>query len=184
MTNTSPLYPRSNGQVERTIQTIKSLIKKSLEDSQDLEIALLELRNTPVVGNHSPAQLLMSRKLRSKTPMSASLLRPKVCDTNLVNIPLCVKQSKTAAYYDKHAHSRCSYNLNDCVNVHNVRKQIWEKGRVVGFASTPSSYIVRLDQSGSVLQRNSFHLKLRPPNSNNQNVPPSWSHLMMIAILI
>ena len=66
---------------ERAIQTIKNLLRKACEDGNDPYIALLEYRNTAVSGlKESPAQLLMSRMLKSKLPTSASLLKPKVVE--------------------------------------------------------------------------------------------------------
>ena len=57
----SPKYPQSNGLAERNVQTIKKLLKKAREGGNDEELALLELRNTPITGmSYSPAQLLMN----------------------------------------------------------------------------------------------------------------------------
>ena len=60
----SPKYPQLNGLAERNVQTIKKLLKKAREGGSDEELALLELRNTPITGmSCSPAQLLMNRRL-------------------------------------------------------------------------------------------------------------------------
>ena len=70
----SPDYPQSNGLVERNIQTIKHLFKKAHDENKDAEMALLEFRNTPITGlDQSPAQLLMSRHLRSSLPMIVTM---------------------------------------------------------------------------------------------------------------
>ena len=37
----SPRYPRSNGFVERQIQTVKHVMKKARQSGQDLDLALL-----------------------------------------------------------------------------------------------------------------------------------------------
>ena len=59
-------FPQSNGLVERNVQTIKRVIRKAKESNVSVYLALLEYRNTPISGiNLSPAQLLMSRRLRS-----------------------------------------------------------------------------------------------------------------------
>ena len=71
----SPRSPRSNGQAERCIQTVKNLLKKADESNGDPNIALLEYRNSPLDGvGLSPAQLLMNRTLRSKLPTSKTWL--------------------------------------------------------------------------------------------------------------
>ena len=60
----SPHYPKSNGFVERNVQTVKQLLRKADESKQDAFLALLEFRNSPISGmDESPAELLMSRKL-------------------------------------------------------------------------------------------------------------------------
>ena len=47
----------------------------------DINIALLEYRNTPVTGTpYSPAQMLMSRVLKSKLPITDMQLVPTVVD--------------------------------------------------------------------------------------------------------
>ncbi|ERL87118.1 hypothetical protein D910_04518, partial [Dendroctonus ponderosae] len=51
----SPRYPQSNGLVERYIQTVKNTLRKSMMDKKDPFLALLDLRNTPIDGKHSPA---------------------------------------------------------------------------------------------------------------------------------
>ena len=76
----SPKYPRSNGLVERTIQTVKKLLSKALSSHQDPYLAILENRNTPVDGFTSPAQLLMSRNLRSTIPALPTHFKPDIVD--------------------------------------------------------------------------------------------------------
>ncbi len=53
----SPGYPQSNGLAERTVQTVKRVLKKALCSGEDIYLALLSLCNTPVTGlSISPAQ--------------------------------------------------------------------------------------------------------------------------------
>ena len=71
-TTSSPQYPQSNGEVERAVQTIESLLKKA----QDPYKALLNYRNTPLEGiGLSPVQLLMGRRLKTCLPTNADLLK-------------------------------------------------------------------------------------------------------------
>ena len=66
------------------MQIIKSVLKKAHEQNRDPYLALLEYRNTPVVCmQYSPAQMFMSRGLRSKIPVATLLLLPKVVDAQL-----------------------------------------------------------------------------------------------------
>ena len=66
----SPRYPQSNGLVERTIKSVKMLLK----DSPDPYMALLSFHSTPIPWCHfSPAELLMGRKLKTDVPVPKSL---------------------------------------------------------------------------------------------------------------
>ena len=77
-TTSSPRYPQSNGESERFVQTLKRMLRKANFDHRDPYIALLEYRNTTVSRmTLSPAEMLMSRKLRTKLPDSKSGLRPR-----------------------------------------------------------------------------------------------------------
>ncbi|XP_033122122.1 uncharacterized protein K02A2.6-like [Anneissia japonica] len=49
----SPHYPRSNGFIERTIQTVKCTLQKSKDSGSDPFLALLRLRTTPI-DNYLP----------------------------------------------------------------------------------------------------------------------------------
>jgi len=50
----SPRYPQSNGKIERTIQHVKRTLKKSLENSEDIYLALLNIRTTQGPDNTAP----------------------------------------------------------------------------------------------------------------------------------
>ena len=79
ISTSSPHYLQSNGMSERTMQTIKNLLRKADDTGNDPYFALLEYRKTPITGmQESPAQLLMSRMLKSKLPTTMALLRPRV----------------------------------------------------------------------------------------------------------
>ena len=73
------MYPQTNRQVERCVQTVKRMIKKCIMDIQDINIALLNNRNAIFHElDASPAHMLMSRTLRSHLPKIESKLKPKV----------------------------------------------------------------------------------------------------------
>ncbi len=69
----SPYYPQSNGEAERSVQTIKNILKKEKDKYQ----ALLAYRSTPLQNGFSPAELLMGRKLRKAVPVFHAQLQPK-----------------------------------------------------------------------------------------------------------
>ena len=69
----SPRYPQSNGQVERAVQTIKNLLRKS-----DDPFLSLVYRSTPLQWcDKSPAELCMGRKLNTNLPLLQDALIPK-----------------------------------------------------------------------------------------------------------
>lgn len=70
----SPLFPQSNGQAERTIQTAKRLLK----NAKDPYMTLLTYRSTPLAWcNLLPAELFMGRCLRTTLPQVDEQLRPQ-----------------------------------------------------------------------------------------------------------
>jgi transposase InsO family protein len=70
----SPRYAQSNGLAERGVQTIKMMLKTS----DDPYIALLGYRATPLANGHSPAELLMGRKLQYLLQIAPNQLKPKL----------------------------------------------------------------------------------------------------------
>ncbi|XP_062594195.1 uncharacterized protein K02A2.6-like [Saccostrea cucullata] len=72
-TTSSPLYPKSNGQAERMVQTVKRLLKKNTDPYK----ALMDYRNTEIQGlGQSPSQMFLGRRLKTNLPIAADLLRP------------------------------------------------------------------------------------------------------------
>ena len=62
-------YPKSNRQIERTIQTIKKSIKKALKGNNDPYLALLALRTSPGPENNTPpGTLLYNHTIRTLLP--------------------------------------------------------------------------------------------------------------------
>ena len=65
----SPRYPQSYGLAERTVKTMKGLLKHTA----DPYMALLSYRSTPLPWcNYSPAELLMGRKVKTDIPQTAN----------------------------------------------------------------------------------------------------------------
>jgi transposase InsO family protein len=76
----SPYYPQSNGEAERGVGIVKQLLKKE----KDPYLALMAYRSTPLQNGYSPAELLMSRKIRTDVPISIVQRRPVVPDVTAV----------------------------------------------------------------------------------------------------
>ena len=68
-TTSSPRYPKSNEQIERTIQAIKKSIKKGLKGHDDPYLALLAVRtSTGPENNTPPATLFYNRVIKTLLP--------------------------------------------------------------------------------------------------------------------
>ncbi len=76
----SPYFPQSNGEAERAVGTIKSLLKKS----DDPYKALLAYRTTPLQIGYSPSELLMGCVLRSTVLMTRSQRAPRTPNVDTV----------------------------------------------------------------------------------------------------
>ena len=159
----SPHYPQSNGLAERTVQTIKNLMKKSKEERKDPYLALLELRTTPVHGLASPAELLMSRRLRASIPCTDKQLRPTIIDPSKVEDNFERRQATQKMVYDKS--SKDLQPLHDeehaMIRTQGFRPH-WEPVTVLKrpVPATPRSYLVKTD-NGHVYRRNRRHLLLQ-----------------------
>ena len=151
----SPNYAQSNGLAERNVQTIKTLLKKAKEGMKDEQLALLEFRNTPITGlQESPAQLLMSRRLRSTLPMIVPMLQPHVSANTKSKLKL--RQNIQKKHYDKTAKNLPTLQPDDVVQYQG--KQSWEPAVVLSHHPAPRSYNIKT-ADGTLLRRNRRHLK-------------------------
>ena len=65
----SPRNPQSNGMAERCVQTMKASLIKTMEEGEDMNLALLTYKTTPLSHRlPSPAELLNSRKYKTLLP--------------------------------------------------------------------------------------------------------------------
>jgi hypothetical protein len=145
----SPHYSQSNGQAERFVQTVKTLLKKAEESSADPYIALLQYRTTALSGlAYSPSQLLFGRLLRTKLPASSAALEP---DQPSHKLELDARQQRQRQLYDRRSHALPELQPGDIVRVrHNDE---WQPAIVSSKHPAPRSYVVE-SASGSMLRRN------------------------------
>ena len=104
----SPYYPRSNGEAERAVKTAKSLFVKS----EDLYLALLSYRTTPLQNGHTPAESLMGRKLRSTLPLSPEKLKPMLLDAEQLRKNEQTYKRQQTQDYNKRHRSTCLSDLS------------------------------------------------------------------------
>ena len=162
-TNTSsPNFPQSNGQVERTIQTLKRSLKKADCKGKDPYLSLLEYRNTPVAGlPYSPAQILMSKRLRSKIPCALNLLKPCVDD---ISESLSAAQYRQQVFYNRGTKPLPA--LREGERVYCKFRNRRESANVSRPDCNPRSYIV---QSRHGLVRRNRRDLFRAPQGNSFN---------------
>lgn len=159
--HSSPHYQQSNGQAERTIQTMKKIIKKCHEDKTDLYLALLAFRNTPILNStYSPSQILMSRYLRDNLIFEDKKLSPKKIKTGILNKFLSKTQDKNINQYNK----KCvrfsdEFKINDLVWYQDSPKSTWKKAQIISKLRERTYKIVKED--GRCLIRNSHYIKHR-----------------------
>lgn len=155
VTHSSPAYPQSNGLAERTIKTVKHVLKKAEQSGVDHHLALLSLRNTPITGtSYSPAQVLMGRVLRSTLPVSSEVLRPAT--PKGVHQELQTLQKKQACHYNVGAKTMSKLNAGNTVHIETNRG--WQPGLIVSKRNEPRSYNV-VNEAGQQFRRNRRHLR-------------------------
>ena len=142
----SLLFPQSNGQVERSVQTVKKLLNKS----EDICQALLSYRSTPLPWyNLSPGELLMGRKLRTLLPLT---------DQHLIPQWSYLPQFKTANQQFKGKQKRDYDRRHRATEIPLIPddSEVWvtsgnevTRGRIVSSAPAPRSYLVDMP-SGTI----------------------------------
>ena len=159
----SPHYPQSNGKVEKAVQTVKNLLRKSKDENQDFYLALLEFRNTPTSTTlGSPAQRLMGRRTRTLIPASKKLLLPNSPSPSVVRAELAKERDRQKYQYDKHSHPLSTLKKGDKVTFQRGHK--WLPATVTAATQHPRSYIITTP-NGQSYRRNRRHLRPDPTNS-------------------
>ncbi|XP_065891689.1 uncharacterized protein [Dysidea avara] len=149
---TSPYYPQANGQAERTVRTIKSL----LTNAKDPYMALLSYHATPLQWcNLSPAELLQGRQIRTDLPQP----KPQWNHTQHLNELHSKYKSDQSKYYNNRHRIKSLPQLPDDTPVWVQTENSQVHGTIVHQAATPRSYIVSTP-SGQ-LRRNRINLRPR-----------------------
>ena len=135
----SPLHSSGNGQVERTIGTIKAMMRKCLDGDGKWWEGLMAIRNTPVGDDIlSPAQLLQGRLLRDKLPRTNEAYCVSGYSLPEIRQRLEQRQSKQKFYHDDHSGVEKSLLVSGDSVYFKTAKGAWIPGkisRVVGLRS-------------------------------------------------
>ena len=177
-TTSSPLHSQSNGKAESAVKIEKNLVKKAKRGNKDLQMSLLEWRNTPDSNGLSPVQKLMSRRTWTTIPTTEALLKPSVIDGVYENIKRKRQQAKAA--YDKHAKPLPELHVGEPVRLQPVNpKPLWEKGLCVAKIGQ-RSYLIETE-SGNLYRRNRKFIRQDPSqeqassDSDGKNLPSQLS---------
>ena len=149
-----PWFSQSNGEAERAVKTMKSLLKKA----EDPYMAILTYWLTPLSSGFGPAELLMSCHLHVNLPIIQSQLQPSVPDFLLLK-----ERRRTRRVFDS---QHAVYDLDtlfpwDEVRVpnHNITSHVIE-------AIVPRSYHVSIPTG--IVRHNRAHLQHLPISDNGE----------------
>eukprot|EP00064_Thunnus_orientalis_P015550 superscaffoldBa00002897_g15604 len=135
-------------------------------------MALMAYRAIPLANGHSPAELLMGRRIRTTVPVIPSSLDQAWLDiSKLKEEEQNSKQRERKNFNRRHrAYDLPRLKLGDHVWVTDTR----EKGTVMANADTPRSYVV--ETSRGKLCRNRSHLVTTQRPAATPSVPSDTTH--------
>ncbi|GFS97773.1 integrase catalytic domain-containing protein [Nephila pilipes] len=151
---TPPHFPRTNGQIERAVQTVKNSLTKAAEGKKDLYVVLLDYRIQPAKDMPSSAELLMGRKLRTFLPSHPGQLKPTF-DAERAREALRKRQIIQNIYANKHATVLPVLHQNAKVWFKHKMKKPWKQGTIIQVGPQPRSYTIK-GEDGGVFRRNRF----------------------------
>lgn len=160
----SPHHPSSNGFVERMVGTVKPLMRKAVAAKQDVNLALLRLRTTPVSSRiESPAEIIFGRAIKDTLPSSRRYDGGDTIDQ------LEERQRRTKLDHDKGTrHLPPLYN-GQTVNVRHPQTGRWHPG-TVSEQLDPGSYRVTTGENGPEVRRH--RTDIRPRQTKHTDASP------------
>ena len=165
MTTSSPHYPRGHGFIESQVQIIKNLFNRYVEEGTNHQVALQQLRATPLDNNTpSPAELLHGRQMKTTLPAIIKLLQ------NSAGVRASLQSRQDFSRYDAQAKERSTLLPTQ---VEDSTSHRWSQGVVKSKAEMPTSYIVKMLQGE--YRRNRIHLK---EAALNTTVPASTTSVV------
>ena len=154
----SPTYPKSNGFIERQVQTVKHALTKAKQDGRDPELALLCIRATPLSPKiPSPLELLTGRKPRANLPTKS----PQSHSDDMVRDLLQDRQSTQKAYHDKKAKDLSPLTPGQLVRFQDHPSSTWKEGVIREKCKEPRSYTLETP-TGKTFRRNRVHIRSIP----------------------
>ena len=138
----SPNFPKSNGFIERRIQTIKRVLIKAKQAGRDPILAMLCLRTTPLNYNlPSLAELLNNRILRSN--LIAKVSTPRFSNTDRIHEELKHRQDMQKMYHDRTAHDLPPLVPGQDIHILDNQTGKWKPATITSRCAEPRSYILQ-----------------------------------------
>lgn len=116
MNFSSPRYPQSNGLSEKAVGIAQNMLKRCHEANEvdQFQYRLLEYNTTPIASIRStPSELFFGRLVKSKLPVSGSLLVRKNLREEDIQQKIENKREKQKYYYDRNARSLPTLKIGD-----------------------------------------------------------------------
>ena len=157
-------HQQNNGQVEACIKFIKHTMKKCIEINNDIHVALLQIKSTPLEpGLPSPASLLFNHPIWSIMTIINRL--PIKSDNDDEHYEAFInRQAKNDRKYDT-ARNYDLFSIGSTVAVQQEDGGPCTHGTVVGRGNhkhNNKSYTIRVTKTGCIIARNSKHIKTTP----------------------
>ena len=156
-TTSSPGYPRSNGFIERHIQTVKNMLSKS-SNTQSFQEVLADLRTTHIgMGLPSPAEILHGRNLTTRAQAEI--------DIKAIRSVLQERQLKMTLDHDSSRRAKKARPLVVGERCHVLGPgNKWIDAFVTGITDSGRSYETQVEATGKQLTRNCSHIRPRSPD--------------------
>ncbi len=159
----SPHYPNSNRFIERHVRHIKSIVKKTMKHGGDIQVALLQVRATPINSKLlSPAELIFGRPVTTLLPSRGDPCK----EEHRLNL-----EQRTADMKKHHDCSSCrelpSLCLGQHVTVLNQERETWYPATVLQKRDEPRSYIVQTPNGNKARHCRCHLCELYNPRADN-----------------
>ena len=156
-TTSSPGYSRSNGFIERHIQTVKNMLSKS-SNTRSFQEVLADLRTTRIgTGLPSPAEILHGRNLTTRAQADI--------DIKAIRSVLQERQLKMTLDHDSSRRAKKARLLVVGERCHVLGPgNKWIDAFVTGITDSGRSYETQVEATGKHLTRNRSHIRPRRPD--------------------
>ena len=156
-TTSSPGYPRSNGFIERHIQTVKNILSKS-SNTRSFQEVLADLRTTRIgTGLPSPAEILHGRNLTTRAQAEI--------DIKAIRSVLQERQLKMTLDHDLSRRAKKARPLVVGERCHVLGPgNKWIDAFVTGITDSSRSNETQVEATGKQFTRNCSHIRPRSPD--------------------